>query len=421
MTRMNMRFTACARITVLSSAAVLLSACSWFGHGGGQNNYQNNYQAQSARYNNSSAQYSVQNGRKALGRCQITAPTQRIPQGCRPEQVTLALGGSQAGYGNQAQYTSGGYGSHVGAARTAQANYAPQPTLKKPKLRGQFGLEIDHSVSGNLYTTDSAPVYNRADFVETRVAGVVVDGDQRTLSYTGVPGRVDAPNISFDDVYTAPFRISGGLEYIFNDHNTVFASVGFTRAEGKKGGGAAIIDGLRRTETIDSYDAAGLLTNTQVNTLTFPNVIVATYDYDFSELERLDFELGGRHYFNPIFRNQFVRPITPFVSASGGAAYYSDMSVSLNQRQLFQEQAFETGLNTMAYYDVNSGTSTQVYESQWVPYGAVKGGVEWQVTPKTALAFEAGVKYEGARDYLNGTVGDDNITIPVTIRGSYNF
>jgi len=47
--------------------------------------------------------------------------------------------------------------------------------------------------------------------------------------------------------------------------------------------------------------------------------------------------------------------------------------------------------------------------------------MEWQVTPKTALAFETGVRFEGGRENDNGDRGDDNIAIPVTIRGSYNF
>ena len=51
----------------------------------------------------------------------------------------------------------------------------------------------------------------------------------------------------------------------------------------------------------------------------------------------------------------------------------------------------------------------------------IKGGIEWQMTPKTALAFEAGIKYEGARDFSDGTQGDNIISIPIAIRGSYNF
>ena len=63
----------------------------------------------------------------------------------------------------------------------------------------------------------------------------------------------------------------------------------------------------------------------------------------------------------------------------------------------------------------------ELYDSQWVPSGQLNAGMEWQVTPKTALAFETGIRIEGARDYSNGVKGDTNIAIPMTIRGSYNF
>jgi len=56
-----------------------------------------------------------------------------------------------------------------------------------------------------------------------------------------------------------------------------------------------------------------------------------------------------------------------------------------------------------------------------VPTGALNAGLEWQVTPKTALAFETGLRFEGGRDYTNGEKGDEQVAIPFTIRGSYNF
>lgn len=428
-----MRLIVCAQIPVLSkaivlsSAAVLLSGCSWFGYGGGQGAYQQSNQAQSARYKNSQTQYNIQNGRRALGRCQITAPTQRIPQGCRPEQVTLALGGQQAGYGNQAQYTSGGYGSHVGAAQTAQANYTPQAQVRKPRLRGQFGLEIDHSVSGELFdpgATSGALTYDRSLYTEGYTTGSIADGAVISGLYTSIPERISAPTISFDDVYTAPLRATGGLEYIVGDHATVFANAGYTRAEGKKGGGVQVIDELRSIVTTTTYDpGTGAVLGTVTTTEFIPNEVVATYNYEFNDLERYDFEAGGRYYFNPILKNQVKRPLTPFVSASGGAAHYSATSVRENQQQRFLGRAFDgTQINADGdFYDVNFGTPTQIYDAQWVPYGAVKAGLEWQMTAKTALAFEAGVKYEAARDFSDGTQGDEIISIPVTIRGSYNF
>lgn len=425
-----MRLIVCARITVLSSAAVLLSGCSWFGFGGSQGGYQQqSYQAESAHYKGSQTQYNTQSGRRALGRCQITSPTQRTPQGCRPEEVTLALGGSQAGYGGQAQYTSAGYGSHVSEAQSAQAAYTPQPQVKRPRLRGQFGLEIDHSVSGQLYDpglSGSAGIYNRVLFEEGTITGSPATGQTVTTRYYSAPERIVAPIISFDDVYTAPLRVTGGLEFIMGDHATVFANAGYTRAEGKKGGGTQIIDTLLRDITTQDFDpATGLPLGEPVGPLTtfIPNEVVATYEYEFNELERYDFEAGGRYYFNPILKSQLKRPLTPFVAASGGVAHYSATTVSENQRQRFIGRVFEdTQVNENGdFYDVNFGTQTQIYDAQWVPYGAVRAGLEWQMTAKTALAFEAGVKYEGARDFSDGTNGDSIISIPVTIRGSYNF
>jgi hypothetical protein len=426
---MTMRLVACALSTVL------LSGCSWLGLGG-NSSQSNGYNTQSTgRYNGAYGQNTANAGlRGVAGPCQITSPTQRIPQGCRPEQVTLAVGGAQnAGYAPQGQYTSGSYGSHVQNVYGSSYQVEPERRKKRPWIRGQFGLEIDHSVSGDIYdpgVSGSASTYNRAEFQEGFINGDVQSGNTVTTIYTSVPERIAAPTISYDDVWTAPLRISAGLEFILSDHATVYANGGFTRAEGKKGGGAAIIDELRKIETSTNYvtDAAdgvvGSVLGSVTNTTFKPNKIVATYDYDFNELERYDFEVGGRYYFNPIFKAQFERPLTPFVSASGGAAHYNKTTVSENQRQRFLQRAFEnteTDKVNGDFYDVNFGTQTDVYDSQWVGYGAVKAGLEWQVTPKTAVAFEAGIKYEQARDFTGGAKGDDIVSVPVTIRGSYNF
>ena len=423
-----MRLVACALSTVL------LSGCSWLGIGG-HSSQSNGYNSQSAgRYNGAYGQSNAGAGlRGTVGPCQITSPTQRVPQGCRPEQVTLAVGGAQnAGYAAQGQYTSGSYGSAVQNVYGASYQVEPERRKKRPWIRGQLGLEIDHSVSGDIYDPGlSAAVlgYNRLDFIEGGSTGSVADGQVITTTYSSVAEKIDSPTISFDDVYTAPFRVSGGLEVILSDHATVFANAGYTVAEGKKGGGARIVDTLIKDVTISDFvtDPADGVVGSFLGSATsrefIPNESAAFFDYDFNEMQRADFEVGGRYYFNPIFKTQFERPLTPFVSASGGAAHYNETKVAENQRQRFLTRAFEGGQASPDgdFYDVNFGTSFQIYDSQWVGYGAVKAGLEWQVTPKTALAFEAGVKYEQARDFSNGDKGDDIISVPLTIRGSYNF
>ncbi len=121
------------KLVAASCSAVLLSGCSWFGFGGAQNYPVNT----GMRYKNSSAQYNMGSGQRSIARCQISSPTQPIPSGCRPEEVTLALGGAQT-YNQQGQYTSGGYGTHVGAAQSAQSaqgGYGPNAPTKSSKDR----------------------------------------------------------------------------------------------------------------------------------------------------------------------------------------------------------------------------------------------------------------------------------------------
>jgi len=430
MMRLTMRTT--TRLMAGACSAVLLSGCSWFGYGSGQNYQVNN----SARYKNSSTQYNMGSGQRALGRCQITSPTQAIPPGCRPEEVTLAFGGAQnyGQYNQQGQYTSSGYGSHVGAAQNVQAGSAPTRQIngqmfKRPLLRGQFGLTLDPSVGGQLFDPSgsvSVAAYNRALHEEGILTGSPVAGQTQDTRYYSSAERISAPDISFSDVYTAPLQITGGLELILSKHATVYANAGYTRAEGKSGGGVRIIDTLLRDVTTQDIDmATGVPIGGPIGPVTtfIPNEAVATFNYEFSELERYDLEAGGRYYFNPIFETQLQRPLTPFVSASGGMSHYNATRVNENQRQRFLGRAFDgTQTNPNGdFYDINFGTRVQIYDAQWVPFGAAKVGLEWQMTAKTALAFEAGVKYEAARDFSDGTQGDNIISVPLTIRGSYNF
>lgn len=426
------------RLFACACSAVLLSGCSWLGIGGGGHGYQAQYEGAGGRYGAQALPVGPQNhaytrSSAPLGHCQITSPAQRIPQGCRPEQVTLALGKQPAMYTQQAQYTTGSYGSHVGVAQSAGTAYQIEKRYKRPVLRGQLSLGFDRSIGGDIYdpgTNGSAASYNRAAFVEGSTEGSIAGGQVITTTYTSAAERINAPNISIADAYNTPVEVRGGLELILSDHATVFANAGYTKANGKTGGGAQIIDTLLKTVTQSDYvtdpaqGVVGTLIGTTSNTTFIPNKVVATYDYAFNDLEKYDIEAGARYYFNPILKGKIERPLTPFVGVSGGVAHYNETTINENQRQRFLQRAFEGTENDPVngdFYDVNFGARTQIYDAQWVPYGAVKAGLEWQMTPRTALAFETGVKYEGSRDFSNGNKGDDHVSIPLTIRGSYNF
>ena len=441
------------RLAVCTLSAVLLSGCSWLGsvgnvfNGGGHG-----HQAQSSQYEyggrykaRGQHQYQAQQDP-----CQVYSPQAPVPQGCDPSLVTLGTAGGfpqQPNFGG-GQYASQGYGSHAAVAHQQAAQYQPRKSkLRKPRFRGALSLGVEKSVSGELLNYGKAGVtdpfvgYNPQLYNEGRTEGTPADdlvtdflwtANQQFDASTGVtfadittPNTYESaqnPSISFDDVYSTPARVAIGGEYILNPKTTVFANAAYSHAEGNHGNVATVDATLYEYSSAQVYDnniAVGLPTD---NIGYLPNQTIARFAYDFSDMKRYDLEAGARHYLNPIVKSQGFKTLTPFVGASVGASHYNGVSYTATQTQLEYEQAFTTSGEESDFYTVTTNNApVDLYDSQWVPSGQLNAGMEWQVTPKTALAFETGVRIEGARKYSNGERGDKNIAIPMTIRGSYNF
>ena len=280
------------------------------------------------------------------------------------------------------------------------------------------GSEASGTVTRTIFTANDQ--FNNFPAGETVADGVLVDNRFESISN---------PNLAFGDVHSTPLYLKAGGEFILSPKATIFGNVGYAYAEGETLTGATVDGTLyRRVETQDFIpDAANpgaFIANGAPNiAVSFvPNQQIATFEYDFSNMQRIDLEAGGRYYFDPIVRDQGHKTLTPFVSASGGASYYNGVDVEVSQEQTFYQSTFEANNGTIDTYDVTSGTSSvELYDSQWVPSGQINAGMEWQVTPKTALAFEAGLRFEGERELTNGNKGDTRISIPFGIRGSYNF
>ena len=453
------------RLAVCTLSAVLLSGCSWLG-GAGQifNSGGQGHHVKSSHYKYGAGQHGQHQYRAQKDPCQVYSPQAPVPQGCHPSQVTLGTAGGfpqQPNFGG-GQYASQGYGSHAGVAHQQAAHYQPRKNkLRKPRFRGAMSLGVEKSISGDLLDFGSAagldPVasYNPQDFVEGFTSGSQRDGAIVRTTYTAndrdVPNifqpptaedltaippvpffrgyeRAIMPNISFDDVYSTPARLAIGGEYIVNPRTTIFANAGYTKSEGKSGAVASVEATLyRRTETEGfveddtsptGFTSTGVVTNTSF----IPNRAIAQFTYDFTDMNRYDLEAGARHYLNPLSA-QGYKTLTPFIGASVGASHYNGVSFNVTQQQAFYQRAFESESGVTEDYYTVTGPDNRVdlYDSQWVPSGQLNAGLEWQVTPKTALAFETGVRIEGAREYSNGAKGDKNIAIPMTIRGSYNF
>ena len=449
-------------------SAALLSGCSFVG--GQSSNYKNPFAKQQA------AQYG-QYGQQAAAHCQIATPRQPIPRGCRPEQVTIGTFGSgQYGAGaygaqggfpqqpqfGQPQFASGGFGSAVGQAPAQAAYHSSGPRKRKPKLRGSLSLGVEKSIAGDLLDysirDDVDPIagYNPQDFVRGTTSGSQASGQTIRTIYTAneldapdifAPNTFESstsPSISFDDVWSTPASLKAGLEYIVNDKTTVFANGGYTYSEGNAGNVASVNATIYSQETVQNFaqltDANGdeipgaFVPNgaPSINTSFIPNEQIATFAFDFSDLQRYDLEIGARRYFRPIIKSDGYRTVTPFVGASVGASRVNSVSFSTAQTQVSFGQAFRDRTVEGNSFDVpTDGTRTRLYDAQWLPQGQLNFGAEWQLTPGFALAAETGVRVQDGRDYadftnaagelVEGRKGDTNISVPFTLRGSVNF
>ena len=408
------------RIAICALSAVLLSGCSWLG---GINNV---FGGQGAHGANGvhAGQYGggVNYGHKTSG----------AHHGAGSSQYGQQFGGGfpqQPQFGAPQQVT-GQYGTHAANAGQAYGHQRSQPRLRKPRLRGSLSLGLEKSISGDaLDYNENIPLPFAAEFLNPAglfeynqpagFSGNPNDGLTISSDLTGTETSVNAPSISFDDIHSTPMRIAGGLEFIANPHTTVFANLGYSSAEGNEGGAVNIIGDVVGDVTYTGY-RQNVASGSNTVSRGLRNVPIGQFSYDFSDLERIDLEVGARRYFKPILQSTAKRSITPFIGGSIGAAHYNEITFK-TETQLLELHDYVVDDEIRFGPVFNSNAPTVLTEAQWIPTGQLNAGLEWQATPKTAIAFETGVKFEGARDYANDAKGDNNITVPFTIRGTYNF
>ncbi len=405
------------RIAICALSAVLLSGCSWLG---GINNVftgQNNARGAHGVY-----------GQQAAHNGNAQRNSQKNTQG---QYQNFGGGFPQQPQFGQPQQVTGAYGSHAANAHQAQGTQRGTPAMRKPRLRGSLSMGFEKSVSGNILNYTSGvdtgglgptnPLSNYTFSQNNGFSGSPGEGLTINSDLTARATSITGPSISFDDVHSTPFRIAGGAEYILTPHTTVFANAGYSTAEGNEGGSVSVIGTAQGDVTFTGYRQnvpAGVTTIARE----VENLPIAQISYDFSDMARYDLEVGGRHYFNPILGGKVARAMTPFVSASLGAAHYNGLDFKSERQNLNLHEAVTSENGDIVYVpQLNANAPISIYNSQWVGLGQLNAGLEWQATPKTAIAFETGVKFESARKYTNEVRGDSNISIPFTIRGSYNF
>lgn len=444
------------RLAALAISTVLLSGCSWLGLGGSSNDHGgawNTNGQNSGRYHTAQAGAHHNQGynapRRSYGPCEITSVSQPVPQGCSPEQVTIALPGGQHGggaYANQGAYgaqsynapAAGSYGKSLNDIARAKAaagdGYHKYWTRPRFRLTGTAGFE--RSVSGEAYDAGAlSALYDPLTHSNQRVAGSPATGQVVTTDF--VP-RIDNNAVPaaeafvshnrISDIHGAPFTIGAGAEYQLNNRFSVFGNASYTAAEGGEGSRVTYeADVHRLVSTVDYLEdpanpgTFNVVTPASPVANTFiPDVVVARTSVTTNDLRRGNFELGGRYYFKDAFTNHLERPLTPYVSASAGASHYNALEVSQQTEELLMGAYFDDPSDPQYSREARAST-VEILKEGWVPTGAVTVGAEWQVTPKAALAFETGLRYEGARENAAGGDTDDNFAIPLTIRGSIGF
>ncbi len=472
------------RLLGLALSAALLSGCSFVGagsggyagHGNGANAYGPRYGGPAGAANGFADPCQIAHAQAAVPQgCHPSQVSIGVPTA---GGANFAGGFAQTPqFGAPAQFgaelATGHYGSHADVQGRPGLRGAKVQRKRKPRFRGALDLGVERSVGGTLldYSTsgvaDPTANYNPYVYTEGRDEGETVSGTLISTRFFGDsreatrrrrasdgseflvpdpanPGAfivdpnvqsfdalapydvVNTPTISFDDVWSTPATVGLSGEYILNNRATVFGRVGYAMAEGRNGAAASISGTVYQEVSAQEYDELGDPIGAPVVTQSFlpDQTTFATFGYDFSDMRRLDLEAGGRLYIDPIAGRASGRTVTPFVSASAGASHYNAVTFKTNQTQLSYGSAFE---GEPELYRVTRNPAlgddptTQLYDSQWVPTGRLAVGAEWQVTPRTALAFETGVKVDGKREYSNGNKGSSNVSVPVTLRGSFNF
>ena len=445
----SLNSTSTLRLAAVASAGALMAGCSWLPFGGASQGY-----GHQAGYGAPHAGKYAPLAYGQPGQCTIPHAQAPIPQGCDPALVTVGLGGfsqrpqfGQPVYGSP-QYADAGYGSHVASAHAVTAGLRPSSTPGfRSRLRGSLSLGAEKSVSGDYFDFDSSGILNPVDgydpslytvrlgqSIEPGANGTTIFADNTT--YTQINETITSPTISYDDVHSTPIGLKAGLEYFVSPKMSVFANAGYTSSDGN-GGGVAAVQGaiLRDRENIETRDGDGRLLN---QSDTDSNIIrnienLAQISIDFSDLRRIDLEAGGRYYFEPM-KSAGLDRVTPFVGASVGASHYNEQTATIGQQQAFLDRTYTAILEGAALSEAAQNNSYDVipsdiadgtfviYEDEWVPQGSLKAGVEWQTTDRFALAFESGIDIKGARDYASSDEsGDANVSIPLTVRGSFNF
>lgn len=174
--------------------------------------------------------------------------------------------------------------------------------------------------------------------------------------------------IAYKDAYKTGWRTTGGLSYDAGPRSRFTVDGFYKEADAKD----------------TSFEAGTLAGGAQVNG-------------SFSDYKSYGAEIGFREYLNN--RHASMRP---YLGGTVGGSYVEEIDI------------IAPSGNTIA----------RLYDGEWVPTASALIGFELPTSRNSSLGLETGLRYEGKRDIAISNSfgkGNDNYSIPVRLRGRFQF
>ena len=148
---------------------------------------------------------------------------------------------------------------------------------------------------------------------------------------------------------------------------------------------------------------------------------VDTIHAEFGDYERLGLEIGARRYIDGATHpGLYSRVLRGFVSGSVGVAKVEAMDAT------FTSAGFPNLDPTLP-----TAIPANFYDESYVGTAFVGGGFQYGITPRAAIEFETGVRYDTQLNDDDTTLGalslqsindtDGRVVVPVTVRGRLRF
>ena len=273
-----------------------------------------------------------------------------------------------------------------------------------PQSGGYYVAENPlQSGSAQVYSIPSLPEKGRWSFnpvmgTELDTGGTFVNSASESVASSFWGGAVSATvtftaeDQEFDDVYNNPFVMGLGFNYGISNKEEVFGNFRYTHADSEK---------------FDAVTVSGAVTYAGV-ALTGTGIV----DGEFDDYNAWGLEAGYRYFYNPVSFKNLHGTFHPFTSAAIGFKRVGNIDLDL----------------TFGGIDVIS--DIEFYDDSFAVTGGLIAGFRLDISPRIALGFETGIRYEGDLSEddttISGTgtfeeVNDDGDRWSIPVRAGLNI